>query len=839
VISHPRLFGWLVLRPLTREPVRTALTVFAVALGVSVVVAIDLAGQAAAGSFLSSLESLSGKTDLILSSPGGLDEKLLGSLSALPYPIDFAPRIEDFAFVEGKGEAIPFIGLDLIGHHLPQFDEQNPEQAALLLASRNPIWVGSRLRLEPGSRVRLLINDTLREYTVAGVLKSVARDTAEQNVIVSDIGLAQIVTAKIGKLDTIDVRIPNTGSIDYWQQVIAAHVPTSVSIELQGARTDENRKMLSAFRWNLRVLSYIALVVGAFLIYNTVSVSVVRRRNEIGVLRALGATRSYIAGGFLAESLFFALAGSSLGLMVGRVMAVGAVALIGKTVQSLYVSSEPSPIHLTVEAAATGVGLGITVSLLAALLPAIEAAHVAPVEAMARGREEYDAAQRSRVSIWWALLTLAVGAVLTQLPAIDGQPLAAYVAVLLLIAATALAIPAIVSLFSHFAADITLRLFGVAAMLALRSLRASLGRTSILTAALATAVAMTASVEIMVGSFRETLVVWMDGQLTADFYLRPAGSSAADRHPTMSAAIADGISEIPEVAGVDRFRAYPISYEGLPATLAGGESTNSTRFLPGENGAEIVHTWPTGDYAIVSEPFANKHKVRVGSSITFALAGARRTFKVIGIYYDYSTERGYIILARRTLLRYLPDPAASNLAVTLKPGADPNAVRRSIDQLIAGRAVLVFANGALRRGAVEIFDRTFRITYALEVVAIFVVVMGIAGALLAMVIDRRREFALLRFLGGDQDQVRRIILFEAGLLGLLANAIGLLLGALLSLILIFVINKQSFGWTLQFHWPTAMLLSALTLVYIATVLSALYPARTAVRLNPIEVIHEA
>ena len=517
--------------------------------------------------------------------------------------------------------------------------------------------------------------------------------------------------------------------------------------------------MLSAFRWNLRVLSYIALVVGAFLIYNTISVSVVRRRNEIGVLRALGATRAFIGIGFLAESLFFAIVGSALGLLLGRLMAVGAVVLIGNTVESLYVSSQPSPIHLTLDSAFMGVTLGVVISLLAALAPAVEAAHVAPVEAMARGREEYNAATRSHTTIWWALFMLVIGAVLTQLPAVNNQPIAAYLAVLLLIAGTSAAIPTIVVLFSRFAARPIQRVLGTEAMLALRSLRASLGRTSVLTAALTTAVAMTASVGIMVGSFRETVAVWMDNQLKADFYLRPAGSSSADRHPTMSANIADGIAKLPGVASVDRFRAYPIYFQGLPATLAGGESTTSTRFLPGENNNEILRLLPTGDYAVVSEPFANKHKVFVGSSLTLPLGNASHTFKVLGIYYDYSTERGYIILALRTLRKYLPDPATSNLAVVLKPGIDPATVREGIDRIIAGRAVLVFPNSALRRGAIEIFDRTFRITYALEAVAISVAVMGIAGALLAMVIDRRREFALLRFLGAAQPQVRSIILF--------------------------------------------------------------------------------
>jgi len=300
---------------------------------------------------------------------------------------------------------------------------------------------------------------------------------------------------------------------------------------------------------------------------------------------------------------------------------------------------------------------------------------------------------------------------------------------------------------------------------------------------------------------------------------------------------------LPGVAAVDRFRAYSITYEGLPATFAGGESgkvksSSEDQFLPGENREALLHELPAGDFAVVSEPFANKHHVHPGSILQIPLAGSLRSFKVLGIYYDYSTERGFIVVDRRTLLKYLPDPAASNLAVYLRPEADRASVRRGIDQVIAGRAVSVFTNSRLRRNAIEIFDRTFRITYALEAVAIVVAVMGIAGALLALVIDRRREFALLRYLGAAKGQVRRIILCEAGVIGLLANAVGLALGTALSLILIFVINKQSFGWTLQFHWPVALLLGALSAVYVATVLAGLYPARTAIRLNPIEVIHE-
>ena len=197
---------------------------------------------------------------------------------------------------------------------------------------------------------------------------------------------------------------------------------------------------------------------------------------------------------------------------------------------------------------------------------------------------------------------------------------------------------------------------------------------------------------------------------------------------------------------------------------------------------------------------------------------------ILDVYYDYSNERGYIIMDRSTLLKYLPDPAVSNLAVYLKPAASLESGRAAVERAVAGRKVVVLTNRSLREEAIAIFDRTFSITYALEAVAVFVAIMGVAGALLALVIDRRREFGLLRFLGGATAQLRRVILFEAALLGLLANVAGLILGVLLSLLLIYVINKQSFGWTIQFHWPIAVLLGAITLVYAATVIAAIYPA---------------
>ena len=308
------------------------------------------------------------------------------------------------------------------------------------------------------------------------------------------------------------------------------------------------------------MLSYIALVVGAFLIYNTISVSVVRRRPEIGIVRALGASRNEVVAAFLGEAACLGLAGAVVGLPLGRIMASGAVKLMAATVESLYVSSRPGTIELTWSSVLLAFAIGVGVAVASALSPAREAMQVSPTDAMAQGRREYIARTHKGRDLVIAEALGALGAFASRLPAVAGKPLFGYLATILLIAAAAYAMPALVNFISRIAAGLLGKVLGVEALLASRSLAASLRRTSVLVAALATAVAMMVSVGIMVGSFRQTVVSWMNDQLPADLYLRPAGDPAADRHPTISLELTEQIAALPGVAAVDRLRAYEISY---------------------------------------------------------------------------------------------------------------------------------------------------------------------------------------------------------------------------------------------------------------------------------------
>src|ERR1700676_264158 len=425
-MSRLLLFYRLIVRPLFHEPVRTALTVFAIALGVAVVLAIDLAGTAATGSFHSSMETLAGDHDLEITASGGVPESEVGTLAALPYPVHVFPHLEDYAVIADTKQTLSLLGLDLIAegagraHGSSKVTIDAPENALKYLRDYDNVWVGESLGRKPGDRISLLINDQVRSYTVRGVYPD---SNGNASAIVMDLAAAQAVLGRFGRVDRILAKVPQTPGLEEWQRRFQKVLPAGVEVRPAGARTDENRRMLAAFRWNLRLLSYIALVVGAFLIYNTISISVVRRRAEIGIVRALGGSRGTILGAFLGESASFGLVGALLGLPLGRVMATGAVKLMSATVEALYVSSRPGSIALNVGSVVTAIAIGVGVAVASAYSPAREASLVPPVEAMARGRREYTARLHKRRDFLWACFLGACAALSSRAPAIGGKPL--------------------------------------------------------------------------------------------------------------------------------------------------------------------------------------------------------------------------------------------------------------------------------------------------------------------------------------------------------------------------------------------------------------------------------
>ena len=830
----------LIVRPMVRDRARALLTVSAVALGVAVIVAVDLAGEASMGSFRSSLESLQGSASYEITQVGGIPEAVYGDLARLEVPLAFSPRIEGFALVRGTGEEVPIFGVDLVGDTTLGETGSRPRSDVSELIDVPSVWVTSSLGVSPGDTLPVVVGDRRMDLVVQGVVEPAAAGAGR--FLLVDIALAQRLLARVGRLDRIYVHAPPGDGLD-WTDRLVPHVPLAASVLPAGTRTDDNRRMLRAFRWNLRMMSYTTILVGAFLIYNTITAYVVRRRQQIGIARALGASRAMVRVAFLIEGAVFGAIGAVAGLLLGRLLAVGAVEAVGGTVSSLYVSSTPGEIAFRAGTVATGIVAGLGMSLLSAWWPAREAAGVAPTEAMARARLDYRVRAASRRSAVVALALVVVAVGLCFVPPVDRIPAGGYLAPILLAAACAALSPRLCASALAAAGRLLSPPLGVIASVAARGLAASLGRTSVIVTAMAVAIGLVVSMGVTVGSFRETVADWLQSRLKADFYVSPVAEGARGAGSTMSEAVAARLAQVPGVADVGRFRTYSVRYDGSPATLGLADVDLYRRHsgvdffdFDGPAPEAVWGALETGESVIVSELFSYRHGVGPGDTIRLALGTGPVELGVAGVFYDYSGERELLIADRGALLAHLPDPRLSSAGVYLAPGADFEEARAALGRALAGRGVEVTPTRAIRREAIRIFDRTFAITYALEAIAMFVAILGMAEALLNLVYDRRSELALLRMHGASLAQIRRLVLVQAGLLGGLASLMGLALGAASSQVLLRVIHKQSFGWSLPLHWPVGFLAAMLGAIVVASVAAGLYPARVGARLKPVEVL---
>ena len=841
----------LIVRPMAMDPLRALLTAAAVTLGVAVIVAVDLASEASMGSFRSSLESLQGSASYEITQVGGIPETVYGDLARLAEPLAFSPRIEGFALLPETGERVPLFGVDLVGDTTLGELGAMPRPDVSERFGGTPAWVGASLGASlgasPGDALELIAGDRRLALRVQGILDFPG--AAAGGFVVMDIAPAQRALGRMGRLDRIYVYTRGEewgrvrGEARDWPAVLAPLLPPAASILPAGTGTEDGRRMLGAFRWNLRMMSYATILVGAFLIYNTISAYIVRRRGQIGIARAVGASRGMVRAAFLFEGAVFGVLGVAAGLVLGRLLAVGAVETVGRTVSSLYVSSTPGEIALRPWTVAVAVVSGMGVSLLSAWWPAREAAGVAPTEAMAGASLDHEvrtggrrsAGRRSTI----AAAVLAVLAAASCLaPPVDRIPVGGYLALACLVGATAMISPRVSLLVLGLGGRWLTAPLGVVAGIAARGLAASLGRTSVIVSAMAIATALIVGMTVMIGSFRDTVVHWIEHRLQADFYVSPAGGGAS---ATMDEAVARTLEAVPGVMEVGRFRTYPIRYRGTPATLGLADVAlydrhSGIRFLEGPAPEAIWPRLAAGGGVIVSELFSYRHDVHVDDTIRLPLGADGVELRVAGVFYDYSGERGFVIGDRDALLGHLPDRRVSNLGVYLEPGAGFEESRRALARAASDLEVVVTPSRTLRERSIEIFDRTFTITYALEAIAVLVAVLGMAEALLNLVFDRRRELAQLRMHGASMRQIRGLILVQAGLLGLAACVLGLVFGAAWSQVNLLVIHKQSFGWAVQLHWPGAGLAATLGLIFAASVASGLYPARVGARLNPVEVL---
>ncbi|MGH9476691.1 MAG: FtsX-like permease family protein [Terriglobales bacterium] len=813
-------FRALILRPLRNDAGRTVLSLLAIALGVAVVVAIRVANRAAISAFQRTTQSLSAGADLLVTGPAPVPLALLPQLFPLDAEAEITPYLERRVWDPQHQDALEVLGLDLIAEAgardlalTPRSDAPAKPGLPLILL---PASYMRRHRLRRGGRIELAMGGELRSFQI-GVAPG-----GEFALLDLPDALAAFEPGQAPSADGLRVTLAPGAAARAVAQRLAGRVPAADTVAPPATQVRNQAQLLAAFRANLEALSYVALLIGLFLIYNTVSISVVRRRGSIATLRALGAARGQILKLFLAEGAALALVGGALGVLGGWLLADRALALVQQTVHSLYSASAvraSAGAHLAASDWGWGLGLALGAGLLAAWAPARQAAGIRPALALRPASAE--SALRARLGgTAGAALALAAAAIgLAHLPAFGHIPWFGFASALAAVLAWAAVTPLALSrLLPHLRRG--LGLTGLAAA----SLAGALRRSSILTVAVAVAIGIMLGVAIMVGSFRQTVAVWIGQQLQNDVFLQAADWDRNRPVPLPEAAI-QAAASTPGVRAVAASHTQTWEFRGQPVLL-------NTRWRIG--GQAALPRWQflfggvarASGEAMVSEPFARRFHLWTGD--TLRLDSAR--LHISGVFYDYSSDSGLIELPAAAYTRLFGPPAATELGLDAVPGVAPAELRRRVERrLPPGSAVVAADNATLRRQAMLVFDQTFRITWALEAITLLVAILGVANTLLAVVLERAPEFAVLRFLGATRAQIRRLLLAEAAIVATFALALGWGMGIVLSLILARVINVQSFGWSIQFHPPYGFLALASLVVWLATVAAGWLPARAAQR----------
>lgn len=847
------LFRQFIWRDLLRNRVRSTLTVLGIALGVAVMLAIYLANSTALNKFHESIDLVAGKSNMEIRavSENDLDENVLSSLRDLwDHNVKFTPIIDQLAIgAEAPHEVMQVLGVDIFADYAfrsMRIDQKSQDNSGLGIFKSNHAYVGEaiaqRMHLNAGDEFKVLINDSEQPLFVEGIIAAEGVGKAfSGNVMVMDIGCAQQLFSMPGRINRIDMIVPDT-EFGATEAKLKASLPAGIIAERPQRRGQQVEKMLRSFQYNLTALSLIALLVGMFLIYNTMSISVIRRRWEIGTLRALGLPAAEIFSLFAVEAALLGAVGSAMGLALGVFFAQFAVKAVAGTVQTMYADQPGTGLEVSSLVLLLAFFAGTLFTVAAAVAPAMEAVSIAPAEASRRASYERKVQRLAPVLTFIGLSLYAVAGISAMQQPIAGFPFFGYLAAACAVFGTAAFAPLILDKVLKSLAFFLEKLMGTEARLAALSLHGALGRSSVTVASLMVGISMMVSLAIMIGSFRHTVITWVEQTLKADLWIEPVSRKSSSRTGRLAPDVVKTIRGVAGIDAVDAFLDFPIEYEGDPANLGAGEldvmrTHGNLMFENGEASAQVLNRVDGKDSAIISESFSIKHHKHKGDSLVLNSPTGPFNVKVEGVYYDYASDTGYIVLGRDSFVRHFGEKQATTLAVFLKKNENPEAIRAEIlRQIPENTRLIIRTNNELKTEVLRVFDKTFSITYALHAIAITVAILGVMNALFALTMESRRDLGILKYLGASELQVKKLVLVQAGILGSLGNLGGLILGFVLSFLLIYVINKQSFGWTIQLDLPFEFLLESFALIFVCSLASGLVPAGIAAKTPAPEVV---
>jgi putative ABC transport system permease protein len=690
-----------------------------------------------------------------------------------------------------------------------------------------------RLHLKLGDPVRVATQTGIETFRLGFILEF-GEDApgADEHLSVMDIANVQENFLHVGKLSRISALLRSGADFNTVAERLRRELPAGTVVQPPDRRNRQISRMLGAFQLNLTALSLVSLLVGMFLIYNTVAASVVRRRHEIGVLRALGLSAWQVQALFLAEALLLGLAGAILGLVLGVVLAGQLVGVVSQTITSLYILTSIHQLFVSPVAIVMALGLCLGAVLLAAWFPAWEAAHVPPVEALAVGHLEETSARRTGGWSAFALGLLALAWVVARISLTFGPAWLSFGAALFTLLGFAFFTPAVAVLFARAVRPPTLM-----ARIALGHFAQSLHRNSVAIASLVVALAMVVGISTMIFSFRTTVEEWLNRSIQSDLVIAPAGNLLVGNREFIRPEVERLVTALPHVK-VDSFREMRVLWQGQwvkLATVRLGVTRDIEKLTFSQGNADAAFDAAMNHGAVlVSEPFRRRFHLGVGDKITLDTPDGPHTFRIAGVYLDYTTEGGVVLVDWPLFQRYWHDTSINGMGLYLDKKAGVSAVQlqERLRPLLAPYGdYLIKSNGELREQVFRIFDQTFSVTYLLQVIGIIVSALGIFLSLSVLVSERRREISILRAVGASRRQIEALVLWEAGFIGLLGAIMGIAAGLALAAVLSYDINVSFFGWTISWATPWNLLLGLPVAVIAAAMLAGYGAARQAARLD--------
>jgi putative ABC transport system permease protein len=855
------LLRFISLKHIRFQKTQTILSVLGICIGVSAIVSMGIVNENILVSFENTINYSMGRASLQISgSASGFPEDIVDRVREVPGVEHAVPAIEASGTLYGTQErTIMILGVDsLQDQHIREYrlsgDNAEIPDPLLFLAKADSILLARELadreKIKIDQQIRVETIEGIHSFKVRGLLSPEGPAKAMAgNMAVMDIFAAQKAFGQEGRIDRIDVSLQSGADLETVRKGILTALPQGYSVETSAGRTKQVENMISRFRNGLGLMRFVIIFVGMYIIYNSVSVTVLRRKREIGILRALGTTKSHIAGLFIAEAVLNGMIGSLAGAALGVFQAKASIGTIARLVSELYLNTSLAELNISWTHLAVGLGSGLTASLMAALFPALGSSRISPISAIRSTPYKEDGFfNKGRLAVLSVMLIGLAVILVTLYKLFPSTPyfhsmMTIFLASTSVLLGLSLASPCILKLFLSFFHKNISPVLGPEGRLAGLNLQKNIFRNAVAAAAVFFGIAMFVNGVAVTSSTERGAMDYMDAIVKADIIVtagRPLATMGSHNTP-MPFAVMDEIDTIPGVSSTDPYRMMYVDYRNtrvLVMSLDMRQRLAYTDFVIYQGSKQdILRLLPSRDNIVVNEGFAVKNGIDIGDRVTLPTPGGSVSFGVAAVVQEYSSDSGSIFMDTRTFQQHWGDRLLDVINVrTTSKEAIPGVIEAIQKKVGSNRKLFALPLQEWRKQLKQLIEDNFVFNHAISVLTLTIACFGIIVTLFSSVIERTREIAILRSLGMFRKQVFRVVVIESMLLGFVGGMLGCLGGAFIGWLSLEGFFRADFGPSTAYCLPYSALVLALLISVIVAALSGIYPAWRAARTNIVEAL---